>query len=52
MIDENKKEGCIEENIEKFIWMKIKMKQMEKKKSYLNQKKNLIDEILNIRNEI
>jgi hypothetical protein len=32
--------------------MKIKMKQMEKKKSYLNQKKNLIDEILNIRNEI
>ncbi len=52
MIDENKKEGCIEENIEKLIWMKIKMKQMEKKKSYLNQKKNLIDEILNIRNEI
>ena len=32
--------------------MKIKMKQMEKKKSHLNQKKNLIDEILNIRNEI
>ena len=34
-----KKEGFIEENIVKLIWMKIKMKQMEMKKSYLNQKK-------------